>query len=285
MPDEPPRRGTTSPLVTRAYQRFAASNARVQLGTALAPALARPSDAATFQAEFAETPILTSGKLSREHQDLTKWSLLVSLGDMTETKRPYLLDSRIEGLRAYLRKSFLQSPAKKHPALDAYGEALYVLNLIAEGDRKGFAVYACLFKLALFRNVLPDLEQRPTDDPRRFEVVNAKTGEVLSDDAAGAGLPELVCSPKGRWIVELHISTVMRLHRVGFTNMEIAQLLPSGPQRTTADIKRDSKAIGAVVRKYGEQPGMSLPDIAYTPANWSRRVQSRLPSGDFDHKF
>lgn len=169
------------------------------------------------------------------------------------------------------------------------------------GDRKSFAVAICLYKLAQFHRTRSGLQQRANSNPARFEVglaqasstrtglqmrtnsgptpfevVSAKTGLVLSEDIAGAGLPELVLLPKGQWIRALHISTVLRLHRVGFKNVEIARLLPGSQHATDTDTKRDAKAIGAVVLKYRAQPAPSLRDFAYTPANWPQRLPSKV---------
>ena len=55
---------------------------------------------------------------------------------------------------------------------------------------------------------------------------------MFSEDLKGTGLSELVVIQE-RGVTELHVSLVLRLHRVGFTNEEIARPLPKGRTRNT----------------------------------------------------
>jgi hypothetical protein len=193
------------------------------------------------------------------------------MGWMTASKRSELIDTWIDGLWRHLQAQTPQRTDTEHVPLDAFTAALDAWGWIPEGDRKLFAVATCLYKLAFFRDELPEVEQRPTSDAGRFDVVNAMTGKLLSEDLEGTGLRELVEFPRGRWLTELHVSTVLRLRRVGYTNVEIAKLLPSVKHPTAADAHRDAKAIGALVRKYRSQPRR---DLGYTPANWPLRVST-----------
>jgi hypothetical protein len=188
---------------------------------------------------------------------------------MTASKRPNRLSHWIRGLTAHLEARLPPRAEALSAPLDPFSEALDAWSRIPEGDRKLFAVATCLYKVAYFRDELPKVEQRPSDNSTDFEVIDAKTGKIITDDLKGVGLRELVASSKGRWPTELHISNVLRLHRAGFTNTEIAGLLPNGEHRTTADVRREAKAIAALITKYQDA---ARQDLGTTPANWPLRV-------------
>lgn len=187
---------------------------------------------------------------------------------MTASKRPDLLNHWIEGLRAHLRANLPR--AVDEPSIDACSDAFDAWGRIPEGDRKLFAVATCLYKLASFRDELPSVEQRSSEAPRRFRIIDVKTGRDTTDYLAGTGLPELVKFPKRRWFPELRIATVLRLHRAGFRPAEIAKLLPSEKQPTAADSRRTANTMAELIRKYRHQAREH--DLAYTPAHWSLRV-------------
>jgi hypothetical protein len=120
-----------------------------------------------------------------------------------------------------------------------------------------------------FLQEAPIFRRHPAYRARRFELLDVRTQTIVSDEFAFDALSELVTYPRARWITELHIALVLRLHRAGFRPGEIAGLLRSDEQPATTRTHPGAKAVEMLIRKYDSAPRH---DLGATPASWSLRL-------------